>query len=75
MRNAKKVKAMLIGLAVAAIPLVTTATCSPGSGRFDFYRNDHHHDSFLDVIVDDGCWFYEDCYDDYYYYEEIIIYD
>ncbi len=75
MSNVKKIKAILIGFAVAALPLVTTATCSPGSGTLEFYRNDNDH-GFVDVFIEDDCYFYDDCYyyDDYYY-EEIIIYD
>ena len=79
--NPKKVKAILIGFAVAAIPLVTTATCSPGFGTLNFYRDDHYHDhGVVDIFIQDDCYFY-DCYyyDDYYYddyyYQEIIIYD
>ncbi len=51
---------MLVGLAIGAIPLITTATCDPVTGAFDFFRDDD---------FDDEC-----CYDDYYY-EDYYYYD
>ncbi len=83
MRAVKKATVLLLGLAMGAVPLITTASCSPGRGSLDFYRDDHHHDyGVLDVLIGDvyydDCYYY-DCYDDYYYddyyYDEIIIYD
>ena len=76
-----KAKRLLVGLAFAGIPLITTASCDPYRGTLAIYRNDDYYDrGFFDVIIDD--WFYDDCYfwddcyyyDDYYY-EEIVIWD
>ena len=76
-----KAKRLVVSLACAGIPLITTASCDPYRGTLDIYRNDDYEDyGYLDVIVDD--WFYDDCYfwDDCYYYgdyyyDEIVIWD
>ena len=48
----------LLGIALGGIALVTTATCDPYSGAFDFFRDD---DGFY---YDD--YYYDDVYVDYY---------
>ncbi len=71
----RKTRAVAIILALAGMPFVTTATCDPMSGTFDFYRNDDQCDGFLGDFLcdvgyyddyDDDCW-YGDCYDDCWY--------
>ena len=64
----RKATALAIGLAFAGIPLITTATCNPASGTFDFFRDDDDY-GVWDVFVDDG-WYYEDYYYDDYYYDD-----
>ncbi len=59
----KKIKLWVVGLASAAIPLVTEANCIPGGG-FTFYRDDDEDCCYTDVYYDD---YY---YDDYYYYDD-----
>ena len=56
---------MLAVLAIGGIPLITTATCDPVSGAFDFLRDDD---------FDDGCC-YDDYYYDYYYYDDCYFFD
>ena len=74
MKTTKKAKALLAALALAGIPLITTATCNPRYGTVDIYRNDDYHEhSFWDVVYDD-CYYCDDWYYDEYYYEEIIVY-
>jgi hypothetical protein len=76
MKKTRKAKTLLIGLAAAGFPLITTATCNPRHGTLDFYRNDDHDShGFFDVFIYDD-YYYEDCYywDDCYY-EEIILFD
>jgi hypothetical protein len=54
---------MMAGLAVLAGGLcwITTATCDPVSGAFDFFRDDDYYDDYYyeDVYVVD---YYDDCY-------------
>ncbi len=76
----QKAKALLVGLACAGIPLITTASCDPRRGTFELFRDDHdHRRGLFDVIVDewfyDDCSFWDDCYYDDYYYEDIIVFD
>lgn len=67
-----RAKRLLAALAVAGIPLVTTATCSPRYGTLDIFRYDDYYDfGYFDIFVDD-C-FFDDCY--YFYDEEIIFFD
>lgn len=78
--NKAKRLLMALAVAVAGIPLITTATCDPYYGVFDFYRDDDYgrDGGVLDWLIGDlfydDC--YYDCYDDYYYddyYDEIVI--
>ena len=76
----KKAKRLLMAVAFAAIPLITTASCDPYYGSLSIYRDDDYYDrGWFDVLIDDwfydDCWFWEDCYHDDYYYEEIVIWD
>lgn len=77
----KKAKRLLMAVAFAGIPLITTASCDPYYGSLSIYRNDDYHDrdwyDFLtgDWLYDDDCWFWDDCYHDDYYYDEIVIWD
>jgi hypothetical protein len=70
--NLKNAKRFLVGLACAAIPLVTTASCDPAFGAFSFFRDDDDRGGFLDVFVDD---YYDPCYYDDCYYDEVIVYE
>lgn len=49
-------------VALGVMPLVTSATCDPVSGAFDFFRDDDYYDDgyYEDVYVVDG--YYDDCY-------------
>lgn len=51
---------LLLGCALAGTPLITTATCDPYSGAFDFFRDDDYgdHNFFDDVLngFDDWGW-------------------
>ena len=82
--NLKKAKSLILAVAFAGIPLITTASCDPYRGSLDIYRDDDYHDSWFDVIVDDwfyddryydDCGWWDDCYYDEYYYEEIVFWD
>ena len=67
-----KIRALIIAFAFAGIPLVTTGTCNPRTGTFDFYRNTDDGEWYEEgVYIDDG-WYYEDPYifDDPYYYDD-----
>ncbi len=76
----KRAKVLLIGLAVAGIPLAMTASCDPVSRTLDVFRYDDDHDhGILDIFFDDDDYYhdeyyYDDCYYDDCYYEEIVIY-
>lgn len=59
----------LLGMALAATPLVTTATCDPVTGTFEFFRDDDapsigwghdFHDGYYygDVVFYDDCYFF-----------------
>lgn len=63
MKRAMKRKAMMAGLALGGIPLITTATCDPYYGYFDFFRDDDagYYDPYY--------------YGGGYYYEEYVVYD
>jgi len=62
----RRTKAMLVGLAVGAIPLVTTATCDPVTGAFDFFRDDDFDDCCYDDYYYEDYYYYDDCYFDCY---------
>jgi hypothetical protein len=69
----KRTKALLIALAVAATPLVTTAACDPRTGTFDFFRDDDDRGLFDVFYYDDyysDPYYYDDYYYDDYYYED-----
>ena len=61
-----RAKMRLAALACAGVSLITTATCDPYTGTFDFFRDDDR-----DYFLDDGLFYL----DDGYYYEEVIYYD
>ena len=72
-------KATWVGLLCGGVALVTTATCDPTTGRFDFFRNDdsgYYDDGFYDDGYFDGG-YYEDeiVFIDDYYYEDEYYYD
>ncbi len=69
-KSSRKLGLGLLALAMGGIPLVTTATCDPRSGRFDFYRNDDDHYYDDDIIYIDDPFYY----DDPYYYEECLLF-
>ena len=55
----RTIKMWLVGLACAGIPLVTSATCNPQTGGWNFFRDD------------DGGYYYDDpYYYDYGYYDD-----
>ncbi len=59
----KRAKAILLGVACAAAPLITTATCDPYRGTFYLYRDDDYDDGFFveeAIYYDD--YYYDDCY-------------
>lgn len=62
----RKLKAACIGLLCGGVPLVTTASCDPLTGRFDFFRdddNEFYDDEFYyeeEFFFDGG--FYNDCF-------------
>lgn len=71
----RRMKRWLIGLATAAVPLVTNVSCDPNGG-FSFFRDDddgYGGSCFFDCYVDpyyyaDPYYYYDDCYyDDCYY--------
>jgi hypothetical protein len=72
----KRTKALLIGLAVGAIPLVTMGSCDPVTGALDFFRDDdnygYYYDDFFygDYFYDDYYYYDPYYYDDYYYYDD-----
>lgn len=75
----KNAKRLILAVAFAGIPLITTASCDPYRGTLDIYRNDDYDDGWFDVITDDwfydDCYWWDDCYYDDYYYDEIVIWD
>ena len=63
--KAGKTKALLVALACAGMPLVTSGGCDPRTGMFDFYRDDDGYYYY------DDTYYYDDYYyDDYYYYDD-----
>lgn len=60
----RRTKTVLMGLAVGAIPLVTTATCDPVTGAFDFFRDDDFDDCCYDDYYYEDVYYYDDCYFD-----------
>ena len=75
-----KTKRLFVALAFAGIPLITTATCDPYRGTFDFFRDDDYHDRgfvdwfFYDDYYYDDYYYYDDCCYDDYYYDEIVFF-
>ena len=84
-RRIKKATLVLVAMAAAGVPLITTASCDPYRGTLSIFGNDNYYDrdyGFFDFFVDDGyryndgyyqsdCWF--DCgYD--YWYEDVIFF-
>lgn len=62
--------AMLIGLLCGGSALVTTASCDPRTGAFEFFRDDDN-----EFFYDDG--YYQDdfFFDDFYYEDDYGYYD
>jgi len=58
-----KVRQWLVLSALGGISLITSATCDPVTGVFDFYRDD------------DADFFFDGYYDDYYVYEDCFFFD
>ena len=58
-------KRWLAALAVAGIPLVTSATCDPQTGAFDFFRADNggYYDGYYSDV------YYVDTYDDCFFFD------
>ena len=69
----RKMKVLIVGLACAAIPLATTVSCDPVHG-FNFFRDSHHDEGFVDVFFEEVL-FYDDCFFDDCFFDEIVIYD
>ena len=67
--NRPKARAIVIGLAFAGIPLVTTATCDPRTGTFNLFRDDD------DYYYDDGFFYDEIVYFDDYYFDDCSFFD
>jgi hypothetical protein len=76
-RRVKKATLLLVAMAAAGVPLITTAACDPYRGTLSIFRDDDYYDrdfGFLDFFIDDGyhysdCWY--DCgYD--YWYEDVV---
>ncbi len=74
-----KTKRLFVALAFAGIPLITTVSCDPYRGTFDFFRDDDYHDGgffgglfYDDYYYDD--YYYDDCCYDDYYYDEIVFF-
>ncbi len=65
------VKLLVAALTTAGVCLVTTATCDPSTGTFEFFRDDDR-DRFgvIDFIFDDPC-FFDDCFhhDDLFFFD------
>jgi hypothetical protein len=59
MTSRSKIKQWLVLSALGGVPLITSATCDPVTGVFDFYRDDDFDD-----------FYYDDYYFDYYYYDD-----
>lgn len=69
MIRSKRARAIMLGVACAAAPLVTTATCDPYRGTFNLFRDDDYEDGFFveevvyyDDYYYDDCFFFFDCY-------------
>jgi len=58
-----KVRQWLVLSALGGISLITSATCDPVTGVFDFYRDD------------DADFLFDGYYDDYYVYEDCFFFD
>lgn len=77
----KRARRLLVVLALAGMPLVTTVRCDPYYGTIDVFRDDDdHHHGLVDVLIDDvfrdDCLFHHcDYYEDHHYYDEIVIFD
>ncbi|UCE59426.1 MAG: hypothetical protein JSU63_18530 [Phycisphaerales bacterium] len=57
----RRTRVLAIVVAMAGMPFVTSATCDPLSGTFDFYRDDDRCDGLLgDLFCED--WYYDDCW-------------
>lgn len=59
----KRIRQTLLAFAVGGIPLITTATCDPYRGTFDFFRSDYDPFYYDDgVIIVDCDPYYEFCF-------------
>ena len=59
-------RSILAGLACAAAPLATTATCNPYRGTLDLFR----YDDYVDTYYVDGVVYYDE-----YYYDDCFFFD
>ena len=74
LQKLKTGKAILIGLALGAIPLVTIGSCDPVSGAFNFFRDTDNY-GYTDGYYDGGFFYDPYYYDDGFYYNDFIYYD
>jgi len=66
MARISRIKAVLVELLCGGTALVTTASCDPRTGAFDFFRDDDNEFFYEDdYYVDD--FFFDGFYDDYDY--------
>ncbi len=71
----RRLTMLMVAIASAAMPLVTTATCNPATGSMNFFRdddNEYWEDDFYyneEVIYYDDPYYYEDVYYDDIYYD------
>ena len=60
MKRGRLIKGLVL-MAGAGVPLITSVTCDPYSGVYDFYRDDDYEDYYYDdgYYVD---YYYDDCF-------------
>lgn len=72
-----KAKALFVALTLGGMCLVTTATCDPGYGTIQIFRDDdaydHWHGDFLldEILFDNHHHYYED--DGFYYDGDCVL--
>jgi len=70
-RRFKKATLLLVGMAAAGVPLVTTATCDPYTQTLQIYRDDDYRDrdwGVFDFFFDNDDYYSDCCYDyDYWF--------
>lgn len=57
-----RLRRVVLGLAIGATPLVTSATCDPANAAFGFFRDDDDGYYYDDGYVVDEIIYYDDCY-------------